>query len=108
MSLSIDIVICTYNNAAMLDRALTALANQQVSSPVNWRVLVVNNNCTDCTVSVVEKHIRSGRISGLHMVMEPQQGLNFARACGVQNTSGRWIAFVDDDCLLKPDWIEQA
>jgi glycosyltransferase involved in cell wall biosynthesis len=28
--------------------------------------------------------------------------------CGVQNTTGDWIAYVDDDCLLQEDWVEQA
>jgi glycosyltransferase involved in cell wall biosynthesis len=31
-----------------------------------------------------------------------------ARLCGVRNTGGEWIAFVDDDCLLAEDWIEEA
>ena len=105
-SQSIDLVICTYNNAALLDRILQALAGQQVSPHVHWQVLVVNNNCTDATVAVVEKHIQSG--IPLRMVLEPIQGLTPARLCGVENTTGDWIAFVDDDCLLAPDWVEQA
>ena len=42
------------------------------------------------------------------MVSEREQGLTPARLCGVQNTDGEWIAFVDDDCLLAEDWVEQA
>lgn len=106
--LSIDVVICTYNNAALLDRTLIAISKQQVSPEVNWQVLVVDNNCTDETVAVVKRHIQSGKISGLRIVSEPRQGLTYARLCGVQNTTGDWIAFVDDDCLLQEDWIAQA
>lgn len=104
--LSIDLVICTYNNAALLDRTLTAISQQQLPN-VKWEVLVVNNNCTDETEAVVEKHIQSGKIP-LRTVLEPRQGLTYARRCGVQNTTGDWIAFVDDDCLLQEDWVEQA
>lgn len=106
--LSIDLVICTYNNAALLDRSLIAISKQEVSPEVNWQVLVVDNNCTDETVAVVKRHIQSGKISGLHIVSESRQGLSYARLCGVQNTTGDWIAFVDDDCLLHEDWIAQA
>lgn len=106
--LSIDLVICTYNNAALLDRTLIAISKQEVSPEVNWQVLVVDNNCMDETVAVVKRHIQSGKISGLHIVSEPRQGLSYARLCGVQNTTGDWIAFVDDDCLLHEDWIAQA
>ncbi|MEQ9234991.1 glycosyltransferase [Coleofasciculus sp. E2-BRE-01] len=106
--LSIDLIICTYNNAALLDRTLIAISEQQVPSEVEWNVLVVNNNCTDDTVAVVERHIQSGKLPNLSMVLEPQQGLTPARLCGVKNTTADWLAFVDDDCLLEEDWIAQA
>lgn len=105
--ISIDIVICTYNNAALLDRTLDAISKQRVLSHVNWRVLVVNNNCTDETTEVVEQHSRSDGMA-LRIISEPRQGLTPSRVCGVRNTDGEWIAFVDDDCLLAEDWIEQA
>lgn len=106
--LSIDLIICTYNNAALLDRALAAIAEQQAPPEVEWKVLVVNNNCTDETVAVVDRHIKSGKIPDLSMVLEPKQGLTPARLCGVKNTTADWFAFVDDDCLLEEDWIAQA
>lgn len=105
---SIDLVICTYNNAALLDRTLTAISQQQVSDQVNWQVLVVDNNCTDDTVLVVDKYIQSNKIPCLHILSEHQQGLTYARLCGVQNTIGDWIAFVDDDCLLQENWVDQV
>jgi len=105
--ISIDIVICTYNNADLLDKALDAISKQRVGSKVNWQVLVVNNNCTDKTPDVVEKYACSGSLP-LRTISEPRQGLTPARVCGVRNTSGDWIAFVDDDCLLVDNWIEQA
>src|SRR5579883_711969 len=107
-NVSIDLVICTYNNAALLDRALTAISQQQVQQTVKWTVLVVNNNCTDKTTQVVDKYIKSKKIPNLSMILEPKQGLNYARLCGINNTSGTWIAFVDDDCMLKEDWVDQA
>lgn len=105
-TISIDLVICTYNNASFLDRILGALI-EQVSPSVKWEVLVVNNNCTDETSAIVERYIQLAKFP-LKMVLEPIQGLTPARLCGVKNTSGDWIAFVDDDCLLAPDWVEQA
>lgn len=107
-NVSIDLVICTYNNAALLDRVLAALAKQQVSPQVIWTVVVVDNNCTDNTVAVVQRYIQARQIPNLRIVSEPKQGLTYARLCGVQNTTGDWIAYVDDDCLLQEDWVEQA
>ncbi len=108
LNVSISLVICTYNNAALLDRALTAILKQQVHKGVKWNVLVVNNNCADETSEVVDKYIQSQKIPHLSTVLEPKQGLNHARQCGIENTTGDWIAFVDDDCMLDPDWVAEA
>ena len=97
---SLDIVICTYNNAPLLRRTLEAVSKQKVVLPwIKWEVLVVNNNCTDETSDVVEGFLRSGKFP-LRVIHEARQGLTAARVCGVRNTAGDWIAFVDDDCLL--------
>ena len=103
-----DLIICTYNNAKLLDRTLEAIARQQVSANVFWSVIIVDNNCTDETALVVERYISANVIPNLRRVAEPKQGLAYARLCGVQNSTSEWFAFVDDDCLLQEDWVEQA
>lgn len=104
----IDVVICTYNRAPLLDRALAALARQRNAEAVAWSVLVVDNNSTDATAAVVDAHVRAGRVPGLRIEREPEQGLTPARRHGVLATAAPWIAFVDDDCVLAEDWIAQA
>jgi glycosyltransferase involved in cell wall biosynthesis len=106
--MSLDLIVCTYNHAALLDRVLNAIAQQQVSTEIDWGVLIVNNNCTDETEAIVAKYLQSGTIPNLRIILETRQGLNYARRCGVQNTNRDWLAFVDDDCVLATDWIEQA
>ena len=103
-----DIIICTYNNAVLLERSLATLAKQKFSAPRSWSVVVVDNNCTDHTAKVVDDYIQAQTIPGLRRIVETKQGLTHARLCGINNTSSEWIAFVDDDCLLAKDWVEQA
>ena len=104
---SIDVVVCTYNNAALLDKTLEALVDQKVSAEVDWGILVVNNNCADHTDAVVARHAHASPVP-MMMLREPEQGLTPARLRGVKSTMRDWIAFVDDDCLLAPDWIQRA
>lgn len=103
----LELVICTYNHAALLEQALGAIAQQQPPS-LPWGVLVVNNNCTDHTDQVVQAAIAAGQIPHLRLVREPVQGLTPARLCGICQTTAPWVAFVDDDCHLQPDWVAQA
>ena len=104
---SLAVVVCTYNNAPSLDRTLEALGRQRVESDVDWRIVVVNNNCTDDTDAVVERHAAVAPVS-LTTVYETEQGLTPARLRGVKATTEDWIAFVDDDCLVADDWIQNA
>ena len=106
-AVELDVVICTYDNAAWLERVFERLA-AQVAAPDGWRVLVVDNNSSDDTAAVVERHRASGRIPGLRRILETQQGLTPARLRGVRETDAPWLAFVDDDCLLDAGWIAGA
>jgi GT2 family glycosyltransferase len=103
----LDVVICTYDNPVQLDLVLTALAGQQGAGP-GWSVTVVDNNSGPQTREVVARHERDGVIPGLRRIVEPEQGLTPARLCGVRSSTGRWIAFVDDDCMLDDRWVAGA
>ncbi|MFN2607331.1 MAG: glycosyltransferase [Acidimicrobiales bacterium] len=103
----LDVVICTFDNDLLLDRALGALARQR-GAPGPWNVLVVDNNSGPATRDVIDRHISRGDVPGLRRVAEPAQGLTQARVRGVHSTTAPWIAFVDDDCLLGEDWVRGA
>lgn len=106
--LRFDLVICTYNNARGLAQVLDAIAAQEATADLDCRVLVVDNNCTDDTAKVVADRRKPGFPMPLESVLEATQGLTPARVCGVRNTTGDWIAFIDDDCVLDVDWLAQA
>lgn len=106
-ALWLEIVICTYNRAAELDQCLAALEAQR--QPVkHWRVTVVDNNCSDATPDVVDKYLSRGSLPSLRRIVELQQGLTPARLRGVLETSADWVAFIDDDCIVDPDWVANA
>jgi glucosyl-dolichyl phosphate glucuronosyltransferase len=105
---TLEVVICTYNNAAMLDGMLSRLAAQRQIDDARWSCLVVDNNCTDDSAKIVQRYIAERNIPRLRAVREPEQGLTPARLCGVRSSTAPWIAFVDDDCFLQPDWVANA
>lgn len=105
---SIIIAICTYNNAQLLDRTLATIEQQKTELSLCWSVLVIDNNSQDETPDVVQRYIIAGRIPGLRIVYEPCQGLAYARRRAVQEISSELIAFVDDDCLLSENWLQEA
>ena len=104
----LEVVICTWNNAASLEGVLVALARQESVEQSRWSCLVVDNNCADDTQDVIQRFVAAGTIPGLRSVHEPEQGLTPARLRGARSSTAAWIAFVDDDCFVRPDWIAQA
>src|SRR5690348_15188763 len=96
---SVAVAICTYNNAALLARSLSALEQQRVASSCRWTAIVIDNNSQDETPLVVQEYIRRGVIPGLRYMREKRQGQAFARQRAVRESNEELIAFVDDDCL---------
>ena len=89
---ALEVIICTYNNAAMLDGALSRLAKQRNLQGARWTCLVVNNNCTDDTEKFVRRYAAQGSTLPLRMVAEPEQGLTPASLRGVRSSKANWIA----------------
>lgn len=87
---------------------MATIEKQCVDAAITWSTLVIDNNSTDETQQLVQTYIQSRRIPGLQYVLEKQQGLAYARRRAVTETKSELIAFIDDDCLLSPDWVEQA
>lgn len=116
--MDVSVVICTYNGAARLPQVFDCLAAQDVSPSIAWEVVVVDNNSRDRTAQLVSSYqtlpafCRSSSAPAsfgrLNYVFEPKQGLAFARRCAVQVASGALIAFLDDDNLPNPHWVQAA
>lgn len=101
---AVSVIVCTYNRADSLRHTLTALGAQVVPPDWPWELVVVDNNSTDHTRTVVE---RGGQnVPQLRYVFEPQQGLSHARNAGIRAAAGKLLLFTDDDVRPEPNWIQ--
>jgi len=108
--MDVSAVICTYNGADRLPEVLECLEAQQVPDGVAWEVLVVDNNSSDGTRSVVEQAQSSWNPDGvpLRYEFEGRQGKSNAVQTGVRTAGGEIVALLDDDNLPRPDWIAEV
>jgi glycosyltransferase involved in cell wall biosynthesis len=107
-AIALTLVICTYNNAASLEKTLKHIEAQGSGALRDCAVLVIDNNCSDATAEVVASAQARGNLPGLRRILEPRQGLVFARLRGVTEAASEWIAFIDDDNLMLEGWIANA
>jgi len=103
MKVEISVVICTHNRAGYLTKALQSLSAQSLN-PDSYEVIVVDNGSTDNTREVYENII--GKTNWIY-VHDPVIGLSHARNTGWGDAKGKFIAFMDDDAIADPNWLER-
>lgn len=97
MNKKVSIVICTYNRADFLKRTLKSLKRLKYD---NFEVVIVNGPSTDNTKTVIERF--GGNVKYLE---NPERNLSISRNIGIEASAGDIIAFIDDDAIPDPDWL---
>ena len=105
--LDATVLIPTYNRAALLDETLQHLRNTTVRPERRWEVLVADNNSTDDTRRVVERHA-TGFPVPLRYLHEATQGRSSALNAGIGAARGEIVAMTDDDVRVDEGWLEAA
>lgn len=100
MSPKIAGIICTHNRAHYLAGAIDSLLAQDCD---DFQIVVVDNASTDNTRQVVEARLGDSR---LRYVYEPVLGLSTARNRGARETSSPFLAYLDDDAIASPRWLQ--
>jgi GT2 family glycosyltransferase len=101
------VLIATYNRARLLDDTLASLARMRVSPTLKWDAIVIDNNSTDDTRSVVERHGSSFPVR-LQYLFERQQGRSSALNAGIARAEGSVLVFTDDDVRVADGWLDAA
>lgn len=100
----LSIVIATYNRSAMLMQTLQSVIEQTLPRE-EWECVVVNNNSTDSTAADFDAFAARYPDYHLRMVLETNQGLSYARNRGIRESEGEYIAIVDDDERIAPEFV---
>lgn len=96
------IAICTHNRADTLPMAVRAAAAADWPA-ADFEVLVIDNGCTDATPEVAAQ--LAAAHPNVRVVREDRLGLCPARNRAAAEARGRFVAFVDDDAEIAPDYL---
>ncbi|MHB8144249.1 MAG: glycosyltransferase family 2 protein [Vulcanimicrobiaceae bacterium] len=99
------IQLCTYNRAALLERVLDACFEQTVPAGA-YEVVLVNDGSTDATLEVVAR-AQTRATCPFTVVNQANAGLAKSRNAGIALAIGERIAFIDDDVLPLPTFVEE-
>lgn len=96
---SLSVIIAAYNAEKVIERCLRSLANQSESDRLE--VIVVDDGSTDATVRLVEEFPLAVSIAS-----QSNTGPSAARNTGATKANGSYLAFLDADDEVHPDWSE--
>ena len=96
----VSVIVPVYKVERQLDRCVTSIVNQSYR---NLEIILVDDGSPDqCPRKCDEWANQDDRITVIH---QRNGGLSAARNAGLESMSGDYVAFVDSDDYVEPDYI---
>ena len=100
----LSIIVCTYNREKYIYNVLQSIV--ETGFPTNsYEIVLVNNNCTDNTEAECLRFKNDFPDVTFNCFHEPNQGLSYARNCGIRKSKGDILIYVDDDALVNKEYL---
>jgi len=107
-SRTVAICIATYQRPKLLARLLHRLCQLELPSGYSAELRLIENDASQSAEHLVQK-IRASchPFSKIRYAAQPRQNIALARNAAVAMGPADWIAFVDDDEEVRPDWLSR-
>lgn len=101
----VSFVVIAYNEAGNIARTLASI--DALEGLGRYEVVVVDDGSRDKTAQVIsEISYRNSNVRLVRLLLN--QGRGYARSKGIAEARGTFIATVDADIILPPDWLVRA
>ncbi len=100
MKNDLSLAIVTYQREKKLSRCLESI-KKQITQPKD--IFITDNDKNKSSFRVYSKYKKH---LPLKYYCEPKQSVPKARNLALQKCTTKYLAFVDDDCVLTPSWIQ--
>lgn len=97
----VSLIIPVYNVEGYLEKALSSVERQTME---NIEVIIVNDGSTDGSCKIIDKFCERNR--NFVVINQENKGLSAARNVGLNASEGKYIAFMDSDDYIEPNFIE--
>lgn len=97
----ISIVIPVYNAEKYLRACLDSVLAQTYK---NWEAICVNDGSSDNSAKILEEY--AAKDARFHIINQPNSGVSTARNTGLQQTTGKYLMYLDSDDIWHPQTLE--
>jgi teichuronic acid biosynthesis glycosyltransferase TuaG len=99
----VSIITPVYNCEKLISETINCVLNQTYK---NWEMLLVDDCSTDDSARIVKEFSKKdSRVK--YIKLEKNSGAAVARNTALENSNGRFIAYLDSDDLWKSDKLEK-
>lgn len=98
-------IIPTYNRSTSLKDLLLSF-EKLLGLDFSIEVIVVNDSSNDDTDRVVSDFRSSFSKCSFNYITQKNSGPAVARNLGASMSSGKWLVFIDDDCILPETYLQ--
>jgi len=103
VTFEISVIICTLDRPHYLRLAIQSVMSQTLARDC-YELLIVDNGSIDEIERMIRKEF--GSVPNLRYIREPTIGLSRARNTGWIEATGKHVAYLDDDAIACPRWLE--
>lgn len=100
----LSVILCTYNRDKYIYNVLRSIAQNDYPHD-RYEIVLVNNNSTDNTEAECQRFQADYPDIPLNYLIEANQGLSYARNCGITHARGSLLVYVDDDATVNPQYL---
>jgi glycosyltransferase involved in cell wall biosynthesis len=100
----ISVCICTYKRPELLTRSLETVCLQQTDNLFTYSIVIADNDKSESAHTAVAQMAAQSPVPITYCV-EPRQNIALTRNKAVENATGNFIAFIDDDEFPIQEWL---
>lgn len=101
MEFLVSVIIPVYNVESYLKRCLKSVVSQSYE---NMEIILVDDGSTDSSPQICDDWAKKDK--KIRVIHKENGGLSDARNVGMEMAQGAYLAFVDSDDVIDPDFIE--
>ena len=99
----VDVCVCTFRRESVVD-LIASLARLELPQGTAIRVIIADNDETPSARTRVEAALADHHLDGVYL-HAPARNISIARNACLNAATAPLVAFVDDDEIVRPDWL---
>lgn len=97
----LSIILPVFNGESTIETAITSVLKQTVS---DWELVLINDGSNDDTDRICRKYEK--KYKAIRLISQDNRGLSAARNAGLSIAKGDFVAFLDADDWVEPNYYE--